>query len=521
MRGKMKIWTLSVLFIASLMVSMTSVEAQYPPELPEFTVSVVDPVDGDTTFGPYPPESFFNVSVECGRIEMVRAIEFQFKWDPTVLQLANWYPEDPPTLGAMLEGPFLSMGGIVPSDPVARKGVAGDRLTFNNLITKPDEYVDGSSMDFGHIAWVTFEVIGGGETNITLTGKLFDPDFEEVLYPVEWVGGYFWNPIPHISFTWWVPTAKQFSPQNTITVNGTTFIRVYDEEGVDYDYLDGPNYELDRPVLELDQATGSPESVVDVEGGTMFYGDEIIFDASASYDLDNNGDPQPLDPTKFKWVIRAGGVDTYTRRGKTYDFKYESGVELGSGPIISYTFPDALPDTYTLYGASHLGFHDLTLKVTDANGNVGKFFTWIRIYRLCPARTVSVNVGSHEHSLSKDGYQKTLLGKVQNRGGTSIFPHDSVAVYLELARMIHAYVMIRMEFEILDAEMVHQTTLYSDAVWLGETETLVDHLPVTWTIPEGAKGTYYVKTTSWFCASGVTYGLEASGTVLKDFEIIP
>jgi len=511
-RGKIKIWTLAMLallFGSSLMLSSPSVKA-----LPDKTVSVIDTVDGDTTFGPYNPGDFFDLSVDAGFVRGVRAIEFTLRWDPTMLRVVG--PDEPPDLGAALEGPFLQQMGD-PTDPVAKKSLAGDWVNFNNLIPEPNRWVDGS----GTIAVATFEVLGGGECDLELGGKLLDKNFNP-LSGISWVGGYFWSPFPHVAFTWWIPTAVELPPQDTMTVTGNWFITMTDPDG-DVDYLPAPTYVEERPVLTLDDVTGAPESESLVEGATMYYGDRIIFDASASYDLDAPHHRVALNPAKFKWLIRAGGVDKYFRGGTWYDFRYESGVELPFGDKISYTFPGDLPSTYTLYGASHLGFHDLTVTVTDEDGNSASYFTWIRIYRLCPALVKMLNIPNPRHSLSKDGLTMTLGGKVKNTGGTPYFIYDSLAAYLELARMIHPFLWARMKFEIRDSAKKLVGTVYSDAVWLKSTEITDETMKATWTIDPTkimVNAKYYVTATAYFCGSGVTYGLKATSAATGDFTIL-
>jgi len=134
-----------------------------------------------------------------------------------------------------------------------------------------------------------------------------------------------------------------------------------------------------------------------------------------------------------------------------------------------------------------------------------------------------VVVPDPKHSL-KDGNTMLIGGKVQNKGGTGApywFIWDSLAVYLELARMVHPFMWVRMQYTITDVAGVPMGTVYSDAIWLGPTETPVNPMWATWTIPSNAKGTYYVKATAWFCGSGVTYALKAGGAELTDFEILP
>jgi hypothetical protein len=256
----------------------------------------------------------------------------------------------------------------------------------------------------------------------------------------------------------------------------------------------------------------------------MYYGDSIKFDASASYDLDNSGNPTTIPSANYQWRIRAGGVDSYPGRG---DFKYASGVELDSGAVISYTFPGALPQTYSGYGATHLGFHDLLLTVTDSDGNVATYFTWIRIFRLSPAKTVMDNIPDPKHSLSADGTTMDFGGKIQNRGNTGWWPYEVlVLTYISLGRMIHGNMWGRMRFRIYDPAGTLKATIYSTGEFLEPEEEPMAPLYGTWnmldtyaTANDIPRGTWTVRTNGQFCSSGVTYGLAATGTKVGTFEI--
>jgi len=485
-----KILALATLFIVGFAFSGFNVPKAYAVN----TVSM-DP----GVIGPLAPGAKFSVNIQVDYVIGLRAFEFTLSWDQSKLKLVSQNPA--------VEGAFLSTGGT--TFFVYSEGIAGESVTVANLITTYNWVTGG-----GVLATITLEAIGGGYSEMSLTGRLLDKDFAE-MSGITWLGGFYWSNYPFAGFTWHVPTAEELPPQDFVNVTGNTFVPVIDPDG-DLGYDTGPSYWTWAPVLQLTEDTGEPEQVNIVEGGTMFYGDEIIFDASASYDLD-----EELPDSAFHWVIRAGGVDTFTYRGTTYDTRYESGVELPYGRVFSYTFPGDLPSVYGLYSRL-LGFHDLTLTVTDSDGNKAIYYTWIRIYRLVPARTVNVQVSNPKHSLSKDGYTMTLGGKVQNRGGCSDFPWDSLTVYLELARMIHANIWIRMQFEILDSAMNPVDTVYSDAIWLQKTETPVNPIPVTWNIPSDiTPGTYYVRATGWFCGSGVTYGLKARGSATTTIKILP
>lgn len=493
-RGKPKIWIIAAVFIATLAVSMMSV----PKAFADNIVSVTPPESG-----PKNPGDSFSVDIELDYAEGVRAFEFTLSWDPRILRLNAATP--------VVEGSFLPMGG--PTFFVKSIGIAGESITVADLITVYS-WADGS----GVLATVNFEVIAGGQTDLALVTKLLDADFNEMY--VETVGGHFWSPFPFVDLTWFVPLAVELPPQDTAEVTGYGYYATFGEDG-DMALLPLPPTTRVKPVLALD-AEGNPESIVNAEGATMFYGDEITFDASGSYDFDNMGNPAPLSASAFRWIIRAAGQDQIVYRSVTYDSKYESGTELPYGPTFGYTFPGDLPSMYTLYGGVHLGWHDLTLEVTDSNGNVASYHTWMRIFRLVPGRTVNVNIPNPKHSMSKDGNTITFGGKMQNRGGASDFPYDALQVYLELARMVHGSFWGRMQFDVLDSAGNVVGTVYSDAIWFGPTEIPINLMLATWTIPSGLPyGTYTVKAKGYFCNNGVTFGFGARGTAFKTFEILP
>ena len=494
MRGKSKIWTLAVIMTAMLAVSMVSVQKAYAENTISITPSVV---------GALEPGDSFTVDLVLDDAWMVRAWELTVSWDPRILRLNALTP--------IVEGPFLGSNGDA-TIFVKSVGIAGS-VTAANIIL-PHSSVDGG----GVLATVYFDVLAGGTTEIDLEGRLLDLDFVDI--PIECDGGLFVSAFPMVAFKWFVPTAVELLPQDSAEVTGNGYYTVTDPDG-DMDYLPLPTTTRVKPVIAMD-ADGAPESVVNVMGGTMFFGDEIIFDASETYDFDNDGIPAPLNPNNFKWIIRAAGQDTIVYRGVTYDSRYESGVELDYGPVISYTFPGDLPSMYTLYGSVHLGWFDLTLEVTDSDGNVAAYYTWIRIFRLVPGKTVMVNIPNPKHSLSLDGNAVTFGGKIQNRGGASDFPYDALSVYLELARMVHGSFWGRMQFDVIDATGDVVGTAYSDAIWLGATETPINTMKATWTIPpEVGPGMYTVKAKGYFCASGVTFGFAARGTAFGTLAILP
>jgi hypothetical protein len=494
-RGKPKIWTIATVFIAALVVSMISVPRAYADNI----VSVTPPESG-----PLNPGDSFSVDIELDYAEGVRAFEFTLSWDPRILRLNALTP--------VVEGPFLPMGG--PTFFVKSIGIAGESITAADLITV-FSWADGS----GALATVNFEVIGGGQTDLALVAKLLDADFNEMY--VETVGGHFWSPFPFVDFAWFVQMAVDTDLTDTAEVTGYGYYATFGPDGDMY-LLPLPPTTRVKPVLALDSATGLPGTIANVEGATMFFGDEITFDASGSYDFDNAGNPATLSPSAFKWTIRGAGQDTILYRKVTYDSKYESGTELPYGPTFSYTFPGALPSMYTLYGGVHLGWFDLKLEVTDSDGNVASYHTWIRIFRLVPGRTVNINIPNPKHSMSKDGNTMTFGGKMQNRGGASDFPYDALQVYLELARMVHGSFWGRIQFDVLDSAGNVIDTTYSDAIWLGPTEIPIHQMQTTWTIPSGLPyGTYTVKAKGYFCNNGVTFGFGARGTAFGSFEILP
>jgi hypothetical protein len=268
-----------------------------------------------------------------------------------------------------------------------------------------------------------------------------------------------------------------------------------------------------RPIIHLD-SNGYPTSY-ELVSGTMLFGDDIIFDASGSYDLDNSGDPAPLDPTAFHWVIRAGGVDTISGN----DVRYESGVELPYGPTFTYNFPGALPYAYTSYGSFHLGWFDLTLTVTDSDDNTATYTTWIRIYRIAPGRTMSTNIpNKHVHR----GETLTIGGRLQNRVGAGYaYPWTVLQANMELGRIINGYFWGAMKFVIKDSAGHKIATLYTDAVYMTGTEYPVDFLTAAYTVPTSlAPGMYSV--TAWGVWSGTGAGYGLQGAPNADwFEVLP
>jgi hypothetical protein len=494
-RGKPRIWVITAVFIATLAVSMMGV----PKAFADNIISVTPPESG-----PKNPGDSFSVDIELDYAEGVRAFEFTLSWNPRILRLNTATP--------IVEGPFLSMGG--PTYFVKSIGIAGESITAADLITVYS-WADGS----GVLATINFEVIAGGQTDLALVAKMLDADFNEMY--VETVGGHFWSPFPFIDFTWFVDMAVDTDPTDTAEVTGYGYYATYGDDGDMY-LLPLPPTTRVKPVLALDGATGAPENIVTVEAPTMYYGDEITFDASKSYDFDNMGNPAPLSASAFRWVIRAAGQDTILRSGKTYDSRYESGAELPYGPAFSYTFPGALPSMYTLYGPTHLGWHDLTLEVTDSDGNVASYHTWIRIFRISPARTVNLNIPDPKHSISKDGNTITFGAKMQNRGGASDFPYDALVSYIDLGRMIHGSFWGMIRFDVLDPAGNVVGTAYTDAIWFGPTEIPIDHMHATWTIPSGLPyGTYTVSAKGYFCSNGVTFGFAARGTAFGTIKILP
>jgi len=495
----------AALLLASLGTSGTPEARAQPP----LKVDVTSPVC------PLAPGATFDVNIGVENVFALHAYQIKLSWNQKILQVSE---------ADVSEGPFLGSGGKG-TYFVFALGVAGESVTMADLI-KTYDWVDGS----GILAHVHFKVIGGGETNLTLEEvRLEDADGNPLFPDAIVANGYFWSDYPYIDFTYFVPTAVETPPQANVSVTGQKYYTVTDPDG-DIDFVEGDYYPFNRTTLDLDDNTGAPEGIKNVTGATMFYGDKIFFDASGSYDMDAPHHRIQLSPDAFNWTIRAAGEDVYKTKSKTtgwyyydpvekkywYDFKYQSGAELPFAKVFGYTFPGDLPWVYKLYSL-FLGWHDLKIVVTDSDNNTAEYYTWIRIFRLTPARTVMINIPGSTHSLSKNGNTMKMGGKVQNMGGTGWFPWESLTAYLELARMVHAYMWIRIQFDIFKGKD-QVGTVYSDAIWLYATETLDSPMYATWNIP--GTGTYLVKAKGYFCGSGVTYGLGATGTASQLIKIV-
>jgi len=440
-----------------------------------------------TPVGPLAPGATFTVNITVENVLALHAYQIKVSWNMKILRADN-----------ASNGPFLST--YKPTYFTYIIGVAGESVTMAELIISQD-WRDGS----GTLAHIGFTVMGGGKTDIVLEEVRLEDVDGNLIYWDSLENGLFWSDWPYIDFKWYVATA---------------------EDGV-------------RAHAHW------------VLGGTMYYGDNIMFDSSGSYDLAVGPGgvpvPAPLDPSAFKWVIRAGGMDKYYRysaKGKLlgiYDFRYETGAnastdELGPGAqIIYYTFPGALPMTYSLYGASHLGWHDLEVSVTDSDNQTATYYTWIRIFRLSPARTVMETKTTSSYHLSEQGvtygYKMYFYGKVQNRGGTGTFPEETLTTYLELARMVKGSFWAGMQFTIKSLSGKPTKTLVTPAAMmynetvgeLAPTETpIYPQGPAVWEdIGEGDVGYYTCSAKGMICGSGATYGLPATGTIVKSFVIKP
>ena len=504
-------------------------------------------VDPPTT-GPLPPStpghpSTFGVDIKVENAYSVHAYQIKLTWNQKILRVNETAleAEKEKENNATTSERFLA---IIPGISQKRLtymafavGVAGESVTVADLIRTYDT-ADGN----GTLVHIEFEVIGGGKTDLALKDATWPPwgvtqspgevRFEDAdgfpIDPDSIENGMFWSDYPYIDFTWYVATA----------LNSST------------------------PPNHVDGVRAHQQWVL---GGTMYYGDEIKFDSSGSYDLDNTGHLVPLNQSAFNWVIRAGGMDLYVRKSATgkfvgiYDFRYASGAtpggpytgtmvvdgkarnytyytgELSFGSVIYYTFPGKLPSTYSLYGSSHLGWHDLNVSVIDSDGHVATYYNWIRIFRLSPARTVMETKTTSSYHLSEQGvtygYKMYFYGKVQNRGGTGTFPEATLATYLELGRMIKGSFWAGMKFTIKSLSgkptkilVTPAAMMYNETVGeLAPTETpIYPQGPAVWEgIGAGDVGFWISSATGMICGSGATYGLPATGTIVKSFVIKP
>jgi len=427
-RGKNTILKATVaLFIGILAVSGMSV----PRAIAQFTTVEIDPPSISGPIG-----YTFSVNVRVKDVDFLRAFEFTMSWDQRVLKVV------PPPV----EGWFLPLGGETYF--VFSVGVAGESITVADLITDYGK-MDGS----GVLATINFEVIGGGFSDIMITGRLLDRDFNDI-FVWDWFGAFFGSTYPFIDFKWFVPARN----------------------------------------------TSDPTDVDIVESGTMFYGDEIIFDASGSFDPDGTIE-------SYEWTIREGGVDSFLGVNTKYTF---------TGPVVSWV-PPFRSRVYNWF----LGWADTTLNVTDNDGNVATYYTWIRIFRTVPARTIMENVGSRRHQLGRDGLSKLLWGQVQNRGGTGAYPPWLFALNVELGRIVHGYVWARMQFQIRDMSGAVVETLYSfNPQWVGLTLKTAP-LNATWDLTGRSVGWYVVYGKGQYCGSGVAFGTPASGIAVKALMLKP
>lgn len=486
--------TMAAVFIATLAISIINV-----PEARALigASAYVSPYES----GPKKPGDSFSVDVAIKGATGVRAFQFTLSWNPKILRVDSTTP--------VTEGPFLP--SIGPTVFVHAIGVAAQEITVGDVILGY-AWADGS----GTLATVKFNVIGGGQTDLGLSVTLLDADLNTK--PVTVTGGHFWSPFPFVDFEWFVPTPV--SSGDKVNVTGISHTMITDASG-NPAAITGPPYSIMRPVLHLDPVTGIPAAYNNVMGGTMFFGDKIKFDASGSYIVNGSVDPNtglmiqyPLPGSAFHWVLRAGGSNTI--RG--YRSIYESGVELPTAAAFSYTFPGTHPKMYTYYTA-YLGWFDLNLTVTDpATGSPSVYYTWIRIFRLSPSRTVMTNIpAKHVHV----GDTMLIGGKVQDRAGTNYWPWTILETYMSLGRQINGFDWTTVKFTIYDMAGNKVATLYSDAVYLGGTETPNDPVYATWKVPNLAPGMYTVYAKGLYCGTGIGYGLSSTGTLGDWFEVLP
>lgn len=646
---------MAVMLIASFAFTMINVPKAYAIAV----FKVVNPNTGLSEFPNMNPGDSFSARVDITGALGVRAFEFTLSWNTAILRLD---PLNPVEEGGWLRGPWVDEIplGPSPNDHWTRNtyfvysiGVDQGSITVANLVTTYNT-ASGS----GTLAILHLNVIGGGQTNLALSGlKLQNVNFNNIpVGPV--VNGHFWSQFPFIDYAWFVPQGYIVPGSDNVSVYGVTRIPYTDASG-NPAYGTGPTYYLDRPTITIDPETGIPVSNAIVKYGTIWYGDQVRFDASGSYDLNSSGLPS-VGGLTYKWIIRAGGVDTIANRDSRYEsaFNYAAGTtvavgdsdevlngfalrlfatkerhaenilangkydvgefiymdadnsnttsigdtrltkvgayaagtvvvsgdtdigtvlvpfnaneryvdlaiekpkvrtlnskydpgefiyrdvdgsravsagdlrliqvagggEFPSTAIFNYVFPGDLPYMYGRYNGAHLGWHDLFLEVTDAEGHKATYYTWVRIWRLVPTKTVQMHIADKTHSLSKDGPTMLLGGKIQNRGGLGGvvgFPWTALQSYLDLARIPHAYVWARMQFDIYDISGDLKDTVYSDAVWLYATENEVNPMNALWTINVPA-GEYDVEMTAFICGNGYTFGLAATGTISQSISI--
>lgn len=494
MRGKNKIWmTIAAVFIASLTLTMISVPKAYAENI----VKVINPLDATANFGPYVPGNSFDADIVVDEVYLLHAFEFKLSWNPNILRLDANVP--------ISEGPFLPSGG----DTFFVKSIGVDQgsVTAADLLMTGGYTVEG--MD-GILATVHFKVIGGGSCDLTLTAELYDDGWNAM--GATTTGGLFFSPVPFADFKYFVPVPVPTG--DFVSVTGMGHYDALDASGNPASYNTEP-YTTMRPMVYPDN-TGNVANV-ELVRGTMFFGDKIIFDASGSYDYDNNGNLVALPNSAFHWTIRAGGVDTI----KGNDVRYDSGVELPTGPTFTYIFPGALPYAYTSYASFHLGWFDLTLTITDSDGNVATYTTWIRIFRIAKEEVKMVSIpNKHVHK----GDTMQIGGKFQNTVGTgrSGMPWYFIASQMELGRMINAFIWTSAVFTIKDPTGTVVAKLYSPAVYMTGTEILTDPLYTPWTVPSNAApGMYTVTARAVHCGTGNGFGLSGSGVKDSWFEVMP
>jgi len=490
---------MTAIFVATLAVSL-------------FSMPVMAPIGGNNSVFVNPPESgplnpgdSFTVDVVAVRSSgaaNVRAWEFVLTWNPAMLRIDANAP--------VTEGLFLASSGAQ-TFMAQSPGIAGNSIDVADLIVPVSWATLTNTPQV--MATVSFTVIAGGQCDLGLTASLYDPNFAAL--PVASVtGGHFWSATPFIDFAWYIPTPI---PTSSVNVSGIGLELFTDSSGNTASRSTTP-YTALRPVAAVDPLTGRVISYNLVKGGTMFYGDSIMFDASGSYvvtqQLNGTLVQSPLPDSAFHWLIRAGGVNTL----KGQNARYETGVTpgFGVGPTFSYTFPGAYPWLYSDYGTYHLGFHDLNLTVTYGGFSVN-YYTFIRIFRLSPAEMKSVNIPNKHVSV---GDTMLIGGKVQNRGGTNLWPwYVLEGTYVSLGRMINGFVWATVQFTITNAAGNKVATLYSDEMYLGQTELPTSPVYVSWKVPNLAPGRYTVTAKAFFCGTGIGNGMAAIGSTSSWFIV--
>jgi len=388
------------------------------------------------------PGDYFNVTINIANFVDLSSWEVIIRVDPRVLQPQRAI-ELPLMKGAWI--PFPTPHWQYLTEFKWYRTTGGEYIQVGCAIKTMNGKVTGS----GGAAIVEFKVVGGGETDLAISGagdtKLLKVDLTPITHTT--VDGYFWSPYPFAGFTWWVPTRQS--------------------DGV---------------------------TIVNTEMGAMLFDDLLTLDASSSYDVDGS-------IVSYSWLIKWG--DEFVFKG------IPCTITL-SGETVPYTFEWPLPPGTWYHWM--LGFAKLYLTVTDNSGKSSTFSTWIRILPhggmslavisrgLSPtgARPINVYIPNRgHHSLSADGATTTLSGKIKNTvctgiGGQLGLPFDYFASWMELNRIASGNFWAKMQFRVRDAltgKWIGDPFLSGNTQFIGPEEE-TGFLSAQWTIP--GKGVYLV-----------------------------